>query len=151
MYAMSDISHIPARADAPIACDMSAARDTPRQRLDEYARLFADALIDRERRDGAVSLVFRDDPRIRATVEDLTHREAGCCPFFDYRVETIGEKLVWTITNPISSEDRAAAETMMEIFYELPDHCARGGSEAFMAIGPPASTSSLTARTRSLP
>ena len=124
MYSMSDISHIPARPDAPIACDMSAAGDTPEHRLDEYARLFADALIDRERHDGAVALVFRADPRIRATVEDLTHREAACCPFFDYRVETIGEKLVWTITNPVNSEDRASAEAMLEIFYELPDHAS---------------------------
>jgi hypothetical protein len=124
MYSMIDILHIPARPNARIACDMSAAGDSPEQRLDEYGRLFADALIDRERRDRAVALVFRADPRIRATVEDLARREAACCPFFDYRVETISEKHVWTITNPINNNDRGAAEAMLEIFYELPDYAS---------------------------
>jgi hypothetical protein len=121
MYAMSEIVDIPARPGAPIACDMSAARDTPEQRLDEYARLFANALVDRERRDGAVAFVLRDDPGIRAAVQDLAHREAACCPFLAYRVETIGERLVWTITNRVNGEDRAAAEAMLGIFYALPD------------------------------
>jgi hypothetical protein len=119
---MSDILHIPARANARIACDMSAAGDTPEQRLGEYRRLFSDALIDRERSAGAVALVFRADPRIRAAVEDLAHREAACCPFLDYRVETTGESIRWTITNPINGDDRATAAAMLEIFYELPDH-----------------------------
>jgi hypothetical protein len=121
---MSDILHIPARPDATIACDMSAARDTPKQRLDEYGRLFADALVGRERHAGVVALVFRADPRVRASVEELTHREAACCPFLDYRVETIGERVVWTITNPVNSNKRAGAEATLAFFYELPDRAS---------------------------
>src|SRR6201999_1948271 len=66
MYVMSDVLHFPARPDAPIACDISTAVDTPDQRLDAYARLFADALVRRERRDGIVVLAFRADPETRA-------------------------------------------------------------------------------------
>ena len=32
-------------ASTPIACDMSTARDTPEERLAEYRRLFAQALV----------------------------------------------------------------------------------------------------------
>jgi hypothetical protein len=122
MYAMSEILHIPAQPDARIACDMSTASDSPEQRVDEYRRLFADALIGRERRDGTVAFAFRGDPRIRATVLDLARREAACCPFLDYRIETIGQELAWTIANPIGGGDRATAEVMLDIFYALADH-----------------------------
>jgi hypothetical protein len=122
MYAMSDILHIPARPHAQIACDMTSARDTPKQRRDEYVRLFADALIDRERREGTIAFAFRADPQVRAAVEDLAHREAVCCPFLDYRVETIGQTLVWSITNPVSGEQHATAEAVLDIFYELTNH-----------------------------
>ena len=122
MYGMRDVLHIPARPGAPIACDMSTAVDSPAERIAEYGRLFADALVRRERQDGAVLLAFRADPATRATVEDLAHREAACCPFVDYRVETAGEEIVWTITNPVTGEGRASVEAMLDAFHELPDH-----------------------------
>ena len=118
MYVMSDVLHFPARPDAPIACDISTAVDTPDQRLDAYA----DALVRRERWDGIVVLAFRADPETRATVEDLVRREAACCPFVDYRVETVDDDLVWTITNPVGGEDRASVDVMLDAFHELPDH-----------------------------
>ena len=119
---MSDLLHIPARPGAPIACDMSTAVDTPDERIDDYGRLFADALVRRERLDGSVVLAFRADPATRAAVEDLVHREAACCPFVDYRVETLGKEIVWTITNPVAGEDRAGVEVMLDAFHGLPDH-----------------------------
>ena len=51
------MTHIPARTDAPIACDMSTAEDTPIERLRAYRGLFDGALRRRERTAGAV--VFR--------------------------------------------------------------------------------------------
>lgn len=122
---MSDLLVIPARPGARIACDMSTAVDTPDERIDAYGRLCADALVRRERNDGAVVLAFRADPATRATVEDLVHREAACCPFVDQRVETVGEEIVWTITNPVVGEERASAEGMLDGFHELPDLAAR--------------------------
>ena len=105
MYGM----HIPARPDARIACDMTTAIDTPAERLELYRRLFAEALARRERLDGAVVLTFRADAR--ATVEDLVRREAACCPFLDYRVETIGHDVVWTTTGDAS---------VLDLLYALP-------------------------------
>ena len=66
-----------------------------------------------------VVLVFRADAETRATVDDLARREAACCPFVDYRVETVGEEIVWTITNPVTGEDRASVEVMLDAFHEL--------------------------------
>jgi len=103
---------------------MSTAVDTPDQRLDAYAQLFADALIRRERGERTVVFAFRADAPTRATVEDLVRREAACCPFVDYRVETLGEEIVWTTTNPTSGEDGAGAEVMLDAFHELPDQAA---------------------------
>src|SRR5436190_4727598 len=84
---MTNVLHLPARAGAPVACDMSTASDTPHERLVEYDRLFEHALLGRERRANAVVLSFRADPATRAAVEDLARREAACCPFLDYRVQ----------------------------------------------------------------
>ena len=118
---MSEVLHIPARPGAPIACDMSTAVDSPDQRLDAYAALFADALVRRERGDGVVVLAFRAGADVRATVEDLVHREAACCPFVDYRVALVGDEIVWTTTNPASGDDRENVEVMLDAFHELPD------------------------------
>jgi hypothetical protein len=116
---MTDALHLPARPGAPIACDMSTAPDTLEQRVGAYRRLFARALLRRERRDGALALVFRGDPRTREEVDDLARREAECCPFVDYRVEALGDEIVWRITNPVTGEDRAAAEAVLDAFSAL--------------------------------
>lgn len=57
-----------------------------------------------------------------ATVEDLARREAACCPFLDYRVDTGGAEIVWTITNVIPGAERSAVDATIDAFYELPDH-----------------------------
>ena len=67
---------------------MSTATDTPDERLAAYRRLFERALLRRERRDDGVVFAFRADAA--EAVEDLARREAACCPFLDYRVETVG-------------------------------------------------------------
>jgi hypothetical protein len=100
---MTTTLHISAQPDAPIACDMSTAADTPDERRTEYAHLFERALARRERRAGDLVLAFHADPGIRETVEDLARREAACCPFLGYRVETVGSEVIWTITGPVES------------------------------------------------
>jgi hypothetical protein len=109
---MSTVLHLPARTDAPIACDMSAARDTPEERLAEYHELFERALRGRER--GADSVVLRFDAAAREQVEDLASREHACCPFLDYRVETADGEVIWTITNPVTGEERAAVDVILD-------------------------------------
>jgi hypothetical protein len=124
---MHDVLHIPARVDAPVACDMSGAVDTPDERIRDYGRLFEQALVRRERRSDSVVLAFRNDPDVRARVEEMVRREAACCPFVDYRVQTAGDEVIWTTTNTVEGERRAAADVILDAFHELPEHA---GSDA---------------------
>jgi hypothetical protein len=119
---MTNALHLQAQPDVPIACDMSTAQDKPDERLAEYGRLFQRALLRRERRDDAVVFSFRADHETRQTVEDLAHREAACCPFLDYRIETVGDELIWTIANPVTGDERASVDAGLDAVYALPDH-----------------------------
>jgi hypothetical protein len=114
---MTSVLHLPARPGAPIACDMSTAPDTPDQRLAEYEALFARALVRRER---AIRFTLRAEPGVRAQVDDLARREAACCPFLEYRVETIGDEVRFTVANP----RQADADAVLDAFYALPDRGA---------------------------
>lgn len=87
---------LPARPDAPIACDLSGAPDTAEERLQAYRDLFAHSLLARERRPGATVLSFRADAQ--GAVQELARREAACCPFLSYRVEPA---VVWTISGEV--------------------------------------------------
>ena len=80
-------------------------------------------------------LTFRDDSGTREAVEDLARREAACCPFLDHRVETADGEVVWTITNAVTSDERAAVEVYLDAMYALPDHAgaARGTSRHRLA------------------
>jgi hypothetical protein len=117
---MTDTLHLPATPDAPIACDMSTASDTPEERIAEYGRLFERALLRRERRPGSVVFHFSSDAR--ADVESLARREAACCPFLDYRVESAAEEIVWTIAGDVAS--------VLDEFHALPDRAVNGAAEA---------------------
>jgi hypothetical protein len=112
---MTTALHLPPTAGAPIACDMSAARDTPEERLAEYGELFERALLGRERREDAVVLTFTVDAREQ--VEDLARREHACCPFVDYLVEIDGEQVRWTTTNTIHGD--GAVDVMLDAMYGL--------------------------------
>jgi hypothetical protein len=90
LIGMTSPLHLPARPDAPIACDMSTADDTPDERLAEYRRLFDDAFV-------RAVLTFRADAGIRERVDSLARREAACCPFLGYRVETKGDEVIFAI------------------------------------------------------
>ena len=124
---MPTLLHIRARADAPIACDMSTAADTPAERLADYRRLFERALLRRERHEDAVVFAFAADAR--EAVEDLARREAACCPFLDQRIETVGHEVIWTLAGPAGGDDRAGADLVLGAFHALPDARARLSSE----------------------
>jgi hypothetical protein len=119
---MTNVLHLPARADAPIACDMSTATDTPDERLAEYSRLFERALVRRDRHEDAVVFGFGATPGTRERVEELARREAACCPFLEYRVETTSDGVIYTVTNPVTGLGRADADVTLDAFYALPDH-----------------------------
>jgi hypothetical protein len=101
---------------------MSTADDTPDERLAEYGRLFERALVRRERGEGSVAFTFRADEGVRELADTLARREAACCPFVDYHVKTVGDEVIWAITNPVVGEERASVDAMLDAFYALPDH-----------------------------
>jgi hypothetical protein len=119
---MTDTRHFPARPDAPIVCDMTTAEDTVEERLAEYAALFRRALLRRERDPGGVHFVFRAGAGVRDKVEDLARREALCCPFLAYRVETAGGEVTYSILNPLTGDDRAAVDAELDVIHALPEH-----------------------------
>jgi hypothetical protein len=119
---MTDVLHIPARLDAPIACDMSTADDTPGERLADYQRQFERALLRRERREDSVVFAFRAGGGTREALHDLARREAACCPFLDYRVEAIGDEVIWTTSNHLTGSERAGIDAFLDVLYALPDH-----------------------------
>jgi hypothetical protein len=121
---MTNTFHIKAVPGAPVACDMSTARDTPDERLAAYEGLFEHALLRRER--GADSVVFQFRPGTRDAVEDLARREAACCPFLDYRVETAEDEVIWTITG----DERAGVDVVLDALHALPVSCGRPGTMA---------------------
>jgi hypothetical protein len=104
--------------------------DTPDERLGEYGRLFEHALLRRERRTDAVVFSFRADPDVTDAVSELARRKAACCPFLDYRVEVVGDEVVWTITNTITGDERAAVDVTLDAFHALPDHAGPHSSGA---------------------
>jgi hypothetical protein len=119
---MTNTFHIKGVPGTPVACDMSGAGDTPDERLAAYRGLFERALLRRERSADTVVFAFRADPGIRDAVEDLASREAACCPFMDYRVETTGNEVILTVTTAVSGYDRAGIEVVLDAFHALPDH-----------------------------
>jgi hypothetical protein len=119
---MTNVLHLPAQSVESIACDMSTAPDTPDERLAEYGRLFDRALRRRERRADTLVFALRADPGTREAVEDLARRDAACCPFLDYRVETVGDEVIYTLTNLISGDQRASVDAMLDAIHDLPDY-----------------------------
>jgi hypothetical protein len=114
---MTDVLHLPARASAPVACDMSTAADTPGERLLAYRRLFEGALLRRERRADSVVFAFRAGAGTRDAVQDLARREAACCPFLDQLVVTVEDEVIWTV----SGDGRSGVESVLAAFEALPD------------------------------
>jgi hypothetical protein len=113
---------IDATPDAPIACDMTTAPDTPEERLAEYGHLFARALVARERSDNAVVFTFAAKPGVWEWIADLVTREAACCPFFSYEVEHRDGNIVWSTR----TDAGPATQAMLDEYYAAPDHINDG-------------------------
>lgn len=105
---------------------MSRATDTPEERVAEYGRLFAHALVARDRVDSAVVFTLAAKPGVRDWLVDLVRREAACCPFFSFAVEDCGEELVWTT----STDAGPAAEAMLDELFAGPDRVENRGEPA---------------------
>jgi hypothetical protein len=106
----------------PIACNFDGAPDTPAQRMQEYIRLFAAALVAREPTPTGGRFRFRADPGIEGWVRDLAQREAACCPFFTSRVSVADGQVIWDLSTIDDDPARAALAT----FLALPEILAQG-------------------------
>lgn len=103
---------IVAAPGASVACDMTTATDTPEQRLQEYRRLVATALIAWDRMDDGYTFCFDATPDTRRWVTDLAVREAACCPFLSMRIDQHEDEIVWTL----SSAGWPAAQAFLDDF-----------------------------------
>jgi hypothetical protein len=103
----------------PIACDMTGAPDTAEERLAEYGRLFAQALIGRDRTERTVQLRFRAGPGIQEWVADLAAREKACCPFYDFTISTAADQVRWEI-RVVDGVEENQARAALDAFYQAP-------------------------------
>jgi hypothetical protein len=108
---------IPETPNAPIACDLTDAPDTPEERLAEYGRLFAQALAGRQRTADAVELRFAAKPGVTEWVTDLARREAACCPFLTHRVSADSTQVIWRM----STQAGPAAQALLDEVHALPE------------------------------
>jgi hypothetical protein len=76
---------------------MTAAQDTPAERLAEYRQLFEHALVGQEATLTSATYRLADSPGVRTWVLDLMRREAACCPFLAMELHAEGDHLVWRI------------------------------------------------------
>ena len=114
---METIMLIPSNPAAPIACDMSAATDTPDDRLDQYRQLFTDALVTVKRQPGTVEFRFAAKSGIRERCIDLATREAACCPFLGYHLSADDNAITWTTTG---DEHIEAVRAFLDMFENAP-------------------------------
>jgi hypothetical protein len=112
---------IHATPDAPIACDMTTAPDTLEERFAEYGRLFAHALVSRDRTSDGLEYTFAAKPGVWEWIADLVAREAACCAFFSYEVERRDDRIVWRTRADASPAALDAAQAIFDEFYAGPD------------------------------
>jgi hypothetical protein len=108
----------------PVVCDMTDAPDTAAERLAEYERLFAEALIGRERTDDGIRFRFRAVPGLEEWVRDLAAREKACCAFYSYIIRVHDDEVWWDS----SVVDDDVARQILDEFYRLPDAVTDAGT-----------------------
>lgn len=100
-----------------VVCDMTDAPDTGEQRLAEYARLFAEAFVSRERTPAGFRWRLRADAGIEAWARDLAAREMACCAFLTITITPVDGEVWWDT----STIDDPAAGAVLELMYGLPE------------------------------
>lgn len=110
-------------ADTPIVC--TAPADGGPEGIAEYQRLFAAALVGRERTVEGIRFRFHDTDGIEAWVRDLADREKACCAFFAFTITSAGGEVLWDAT----VVDDPIARDVLDEFYALPDTVTQGVDE----------------------
>jgi hypothetical protein len=101
---------------------MTAAPDTPEERMAEWRRLFEHALAGRERAADAVIWHFTARPGVEEWVRDLAEREAACCAFLDFAVTVHDGEVIYRITG----ENDPMVQAALDEIRDVPDHIAEG-------------------------
>ncbi|MEO3807607.1 hypothetical protein ABGB17_01245 [Sphaerisporangium sp. B11E5] len=112
-------------SSTPVVCDMTGAPDTVEERLAEYRRLFAQALIGRERTAEGIRFRLRAEPGVEEWVRDLAAREKACCGFYAFEVRAGEGQVIWDCA--VIDDDTARA--LLEEFFLLPGTVSRGAAE----------------------
>jgi hypothetical protein len=112
----------PTSTTPPIVCDMTDAPDTAAERIQEYERLFAQSLFDRERLPNGVRFRFRADTGVEDWVRDLAGREKACCAWLDFAITVDAGEVRWDWLAP----DEEIAQMFLEDLYGLRDTISDG-------------------------
>jgi MerR family copper efflux transcriptional regulator len=86
------------RESIPLACSLSAG-DQAGRRL-EFGAILDRGLLARERTARGIRLRFRASPGLQQDLVELTNREKECCPFFDFRIESLEGEIVLEVGAP---------------------------------------------------
>ena len=101
--------------DEPVICTAPLGDQPAIQNgIDSYRAAFSQ-LITTERFEGGFRWRFPRDPGLQARLEQLIAAEYDCCRFFQFRLTTEGDQVVWETRAP------AHAASVLEEFSRLPE------------------------------
>lgn len=101
---------------------MTGAGDTAEGRFAEHGRVFAHALIDRQRTGDGVVFRFAAKEGVTEWVADLARRESACRPFSTYDVISDGARVVWKT----SSQAAPVVQAFLDELYDLSEKIGDG-------------------------
>jgi hypothetical protein len=99
----------------PVACSLATDPEQLAGRADEFRRLFAEALIGRDRTSAGIRFRLRAEPGIEEWTRDLAQREHACCPFFRFDIAVSDGVVSWHA----SVIDNDIARQVLENLYQL--------------------------------
>jgi MerR family copper efflux transcriptional regulator len=97
-----------------IACALDAPAIATR--LEEFTRLFRNALVGSERTVEGIRFRFAAAPGLEGTIRDLARREQTCCSFFRFEITARGDEMWWDAT-----VDDPKAVPLLDDFFALPE------------------------------
>ena len=99
------------RESIPLACSLTAA-DQANRRL-EFDAILERGLLAREWTPSGIRLRFTPSPGLEEDLADLTRREKQCCPFFEFRIDSLEGEIVLDVGAPV--EGRPIVERLFAL------------------------------------
>jgi hypothetical protein len=104
---MARVTSVAMAEELPVVCSLEAG--DLEQRLDEVARLGADALLGSDREGDMHLLRFRSDPGVGRRLREVIAAEARCCAFLELSLVEEGDELLLSISAPAAGGPTADA------------------------------------------